>query len=59
MNQSRVPQGPERLPDPVLQEPEEKHPYVPRPRWQVIMAWVLFGIVLLGILNLCYWEIFS
>ena len=40
------------------QEPEQK-PYVPRPKWQVVMAWVLLGIVILGVLNLCYWEIFS
>ena len=59
MNQSHAPQEPERLPDPVIPEQEEKRPYVPRPRWQVVMAWVLLGIVLLGVLNLCYWEIFS
>lgn len=37
------------------QEPEQK-PYTPRPKWQIVMAWVLFGVVVLGILNLCYWQ---
>ncbi len=42
------------------QPPEEDKPhYTPRPRWQVIFAWVLFGIVVLGVLNICYWEIFT
>ncbi len=35
---------------------QEREPYTPRPRWQIAMAWVLFGIVVLGILNLCYWQ---
>ncbi len=35
-------------------EPER---YVPRPKWQIVMAWVLFGIVVLGIVNLCWLQI--
>ena len=35
---------------------EEPEPYVPRPRWQLVMAWVLIAIVVLGIVNLCYWQ---
>ncbi len=37
-------------------EKEEK-PYVPRPKWQIVMAWVLLAIVILGVINLCYWQI--
>ena len=47
-----------RLPDAPEQEPE-KQPYTPRPKWQVIFAWVLLGIVILGVINICYWEIFG
>jgi hypothetical protein len=36
---------------------KEKQPYVERPRWQIIMAWVLLAIVILGIINICYWQI--
>ncbi len=31
-------------------------PYVPRPRWQIVMAWVLLAVVVLGIVNLCWIE---
>jgi len=31
--------------------------YVPRPKWQIVMAWALFGIVVLGIVNLCWLQI--
>ena len=36
---------------------EKNRPYTPRPKWQVIMAWVLLIIVILGVINICYWEI--
>ena len=49
----------DRLPDPQIPDQEEHKPYEPRPKWQVVMAWVLLGIVILGVLNICYWEIFS
>ncbi len=52
---SAAPEEPEHL-APQLMEEEKPH-YTPRPRWQVIFAWVLFGIVVLGIINICYWQI--
>ena len=33
--------------------------YTPRPKSQIILAWVLIGIVVFGILGMCYWEIFG
>lgn len=36
---------------------QEREPYTPRPKWQIVMAWVLIAIVVLGIINLCYWQI--
>lgn len=43
--------------DPSQQEPQEQpeHPYTPRPKWQIILAWVLFGIMVVGILLYYYW----
>ncbi len=43
----------ERLPD----EPagEEKPHYEPRPRWQLVWAWILIAIVAVGFLGYCYW----
>ena len=38
----------EKTPEEKPQEPEE--PYIPSPKWKRIMAWVLFGIVCLGII---------
>ena len=48
-----------RLPDAPESEPEEKEHYTPRPKWQVIFAWVLLCIVVLGVSNICYWEFFG
>ena len=45
---------PDTLPDHVEEEPQK---YVPRPRWQLIAAWILIGIVVLGVINVCYWQI--
>ncbi len=39
------------------EEPEKKT-YTPRPRWQLILAWVLIGIMVIAVLNICYWQIF-
>ena len=36
---------------------EKNKPYTPRPKWQVIMAWVLLIIVILGVINICYWQL--
>ena len=30
--------------------------YTPRPRWQIVFAWALIAIVILGIINLCYLQ---
>ena len=38
---------------------EEKPRYTPRPRWQLILAWVLIAILVISVLNLCYWEVFQ
>lgn len=34
----------------------DSEPYVPRPKWQIVMAWALLAIVVLGIVNLCWIE---
>ena len=43
-------------PEEAREEPEEEKKYVPRPRWQLIMAWVLIAIVILGVINICWWQ---
>ena len=43
-------------PEEARKEPEEEKQYVPRPRWQLIMAWVLIAIVILGVINICWWQ---
>ncbi len=43
----------------VRAEYERRHrsePYVPRPKWQIVMAWALLAVVVLGIINLCWIE---
>ena len=38
---------------------EEKRPaYVPRPKWQIVLAWIGIGIMVVSIL-LYYWQIAS
>lgn len=39
------------------QEEETNQKYVPRPRSQLVLAWILLAIVVLGIINLCYIQI--
>ena len=39
------------------QKPQEH--YTPRPKSQIVLAWVLIAIVVLGVLGMCYWEIFG
>lgn len=34
----------------------EREPYIPRPKWQLVLAWVLFGVVVLGIINICWLQ---
>jgi hypothetical protein len=40
------------------QEKEQKH-YTPRPKSQIVLAWILLGVVIFAILGMCYWEIFG
>ena len=40
-------------------ETEEKPHYTPRPRSQIILAWVLLAVVIFAILGSCYWQIFG
>jgi hypothetical protein len=35
----------------------EKRVYTPRPRWQIVGAWILLIIVVLAVINVCYWQI--
>lgn len=37
----------------------QKQPYTPRPRSQLILAWVLIAVVVFAILGMCYWQIFG
>lgn len=36
---------------------EEKKPYTPRPKYQLVIAWVLIAIVLFAFLGTCYWMV--
>ena len=38
---------------------ERQGEYTPRPKRQIVLAWVLIAIVVLGVLGMCYWEIFG
>lgn len=40
-------------------KPLDAPEYAPRPRWQKIIAWVLIGVLILGIAGMCYWQIFG
>ena len=37
----------------------QKQDYTPRPKSQIVLAWVLIAVVVFGILGMCYWEIFG
>ncbi len=40
------------------QQPDgEQKPYTPRPKGQLILAWVLIAVVLFGFLGTCYWMV--
>ena len=41
------------------QQPEQKQSYTPRPKSQIILAWVLIAEVVLAILGSCYWQMFG
>ena len=38
---------------------QKKDTYTPRPKSQIIFAWVLLGIVIFAILGMCYWQMFG
>lgn len=40
-------------------EKEQRGEYTPRPKRQIVLAWVLIAIVAFGVLGMCYWEIFG
>ena len=39
--------------------PPEKEEYVPRPKWQLVLAWILAAAVLAAFLGICYWLAFG
>ncbi len=41
------------------QRKEERQPYTPRPKSQIILAWVLIAVVVFAVLGMCYWQIFG
>ena len=40
-------------------EKERQGEYTPRHKHQIVLACVLIAIVVLGVLGMCYWEIFG
>ena len=40
-------------------QPEEKSPYTPRPKSQIVLAWVLAVVVAMAFLGTCYWLMFG
>ena len=36
---------------------EEKEKYTPRPKRQLVLAWVLIAVVLFAFLGMCYWMV--
>ena len=41
------------------QQEDKQKKYCPRPKSQIVMAWILLGVVIFAILGMCYWEIFG
>lgn len=37
---------------------EEKEHYVPRPWWQIALAWVLLILTVLGVISYYYWIMY-
>ncbi|HIR65257.1 MAG TPA: hypothetical protein IAB92_08660 [Candidatus Faecousia faecigallinarum] len=35
-------------------EPQEQR-YVPRPRWQIVLAWILLILMVVGVAGYYYW----
>lgn len=40
-------------------ERETRGEYTPRPKSQIVLAWVLIAVVVLGVIGMCYWQIFG
>ena len=40
------------------QQQEEQH-YTPRPKFHIVMAWVLVAVVIFAFLGTCYWLMFG
>lgn len=36
----------------------ERGEYTPRPKSQIILAWILAGVVIFAFLGTCYWMMF-
>ena len=44
----------------ILKETEEEKPhYVPRPKWQIVGAWILLAVFLLGVSFWYYWIMYK
>ena len=41
------------------QQENEKQEYTPRPKWQLVLAWLCAGAVLAAFLGTCYWLAFG
>lgn len=41
------------------QPEKEKQEYTPRPKWQLVLAWLCAGAVAFGFLGMCYWLAFG
>lgn len=50
---------PEELEYTSMKQPDEEKHYTPRPKFHIIMAWVLLAVVIFAILGMCYWEMFG
>ena len=40
------------------QQAPEQEGYTPRPKWQLVLAWILAVIVVFAFLGTCYWMMF-
>ena len=38
-----------------MRELPEKKPYVPRPKWQLALAWIAIGVVVFAFMGTIYW----
>ncbi len=40
------------------EQTEEREHYTPRPKYQIVLAWILAIIVIIAFLGTCYWLAF-